>query len=54
MQVLNEIRYNGENELALLAFGMAIKFLENTLMAEQTIKFFEYVKYEPNSVNYTH
>ena len=34
---------------AILAFGLAVSFLENSLLQDQSIKFFEYIEFRANT-----
>ena len=36
-------------QISLLAFGMCVKFLEDHMLAEQCLKLFDFLPFEPNS-----
>jgi len=45
-QVLRDL-HDGEKELAIQSFGMALAFLEEALIADRTIPTGSYLRYEP-------
>ncbi|TNV85716.1 hypothetical protein FGO68_gene17605 [Halteria grandinella] len=49
---ISTIKNDPDRQISLLALGMCVKFLMDTLLADQCLKLFDYVTYDPNSEDY--